>query len=376
MLKKALALLAGIGLTLTLYAATTTLRPDHPDTYVVKKGDTLWGISARFLTKPWLWPEIWDVNQKVRNPHLIYPGDVLVLGYAGGRARLGLQPQARAQATENAVPALPLSAIKPFLKDTRVLDRDSLVKAPYVVGFEEDQLRGTPGRFLYVRGISDAQPGQRYALVRPTHVFTSFDGSGNYRDQIADELDSNVEMYTGPWHQETLHDGHLGKGKPLGYEVTVIGTAEYLRGGDPATVLLSDSTMEIRKGDRLMPLDNTPYDAAFYPHAPAKVPDNLRVIAFSDAMDAVGPHQVVALSAGKDEGVENGQTYTLVHPGDDIHDDVISSSQRRSFGERVTLPEEFIGHAMVFRTFDHVSYALVMDSIKPVHLGDPARMPE
>ncbi|HEX7111126.1 MAG TPA: LysM domain-containing protein [Mizugakiibacter sp.] len=376
MLKKTLALLAGLGLTLTLYAATTELRPDHPDTYVVKKGDTLWSISAKFLTRPWLWPEIWDVNQKVRNPHLIYPGDVLVLGYAGGRAHLGVQPQVRAEPTESAVPALPLSAIKPFLKDTRVLDRDTLVKAPYVVGLEENQLRGVPGQFLYVRGLADAQPGQHYAVVRPTHVFTSFDGDDNHRDQIADELDSNVELYTGPWHQETLHDGHRGKGHALGYEVTVIGTAEYLRGGDPATTLLRESTMEIRPGDRLLPLDDTPYDAAFFPHAPAKVPDNLRVIAFSDAMDAAGPHQVVAFSAGKSEGVENGQTFTIVHLGDNIHDDVASSSQRRSFGKRVTLPEEFVGHAMVFRTFDHVSYALIMDAIKPAHLGDPARMPE
>ncbi|MDE2087687.1 MAG: peptidoglycan-binding protein, partial [Xanthomonadaceae bacterium] len=137
-----------------------------------------------------------------------------------------------------------------------------------------------------------------------------------------------------------------------------------------------DSTAEIRSGDRLMPVDNHPYDPYFYPHAPKSLPKDGRVIAFTDAMDAVGPNQIVALSAGSADGVDNGTTFSVWQPGENIHDDVASDSWDRSVGKRVTLPDEYIGHVMVFRTFDHVSYGLVMDGLRPVKMGDRLKMPE
>ena len=148
------------------------------------------------------------------------------------------------------------------------------------------------------------------------------------------------------------------------------------RCGDPSTLLLLDATQEIRSGDRVMPIDDAPYDPYYYPHAPHAVPGNARVIAFADAMDAAGPRQVVALSIGAKDGVENGQTYAIFQPGETIHDDVASSSWSRGSGEKVALPDEFVGHVMVFRTFDRVSYGLVMDGLRPVHRGDRLTMPE
>ena len=156
----------------------------------------------------------------------------------------------------------------------------------------------------------------------------------------------------------------------------MIGTAETLRTGDPATLLLLNATQEIRSGDRIMPLDESPYDAYYYPHAPKLVPANAKVIGFADAMDAAGPRQVVMLSIGAKDGVDNGQTYTIFEPGETIHDDVASNSMNRSFGERVKLPDEYVGHVMVFRTFDRVSYGLVMDGLRPVHVGGRLAMPE
>src|SRR3954464_9089175 len=135
MLKKLPAVVAGMVLTLTAFAATVELAKDHPDTYTVRKGDTLWDISARFLTRPWLWPEIWQANPQVRNPHLIYPGDVLNLSMDANGRHVGLEPRVRSE--DAPVTAIPLSELRMFLKELRVMDADEVEQSPYVVGFEE-----------------------------------------------------------------------------------------------------------------------------------------------------------------------------------------------------------------------------------------------
>lgn len=376
MFKKAFTVLAGTMVAAAVCAAgAAQLRSDHPDSYTVRRGDTLWAISAKFLAKPWLWPEIWQANPQVRNPHLIYPGDVLNLSFINGGAGLKLEPGVHAEG--DAVPAIPLDAVKTFLKDLRVMDSSMVSKAPYVVGMEEDQLASTSGQNIYVRGL-DSQPGQRWAIVRPEHVFRGFDADGGKNNAVyGDELYANTAMVKSPWEEDFDNgSGHYLRGTDMGLEVKVIGTAEMLRTGDPSTLLVLDSTTEIHKGDRLMPVDDNPYDPYFYPHAPQSLPKEARVIAFTDAMDAVGPHQVVALSVGSKEGVDNGTTFAIWEPGAYIHDDVAGSFWRRGVGSHVTLPSEYIGHVMVFRTFDHVSYGLVMDGLRPVKKGDQLQMPE
>ncbi len=375
MFKKAFTVLAGTMVAAAVCAAgASQLRSTHPDNYTVRRGDTLWGISAKFLVKPWLWPEIWQANPQVHNPHLIYPGDVLNLSLINGEPSLKLEPGVHREAS--AVPAIPLDAVQTFLKDLRVMDSSVVSKAPYVVGLEEDQLRGTSGQNIYVRGL-DSQPGQRWAIVRPEHMFRGYDNGSGGTAEYGDELWANAAMVKSPWEEDFNNgSGHYSRGKDMGVEVKVIGTAEVLRTGDPSTLLVLDSTAEIRSGDRLMPVDNHPYDPYFYPHAPKSLPKDGRVIAFTDAMDAVGPNQIVALSAGSADGVDNGTTFSVWQPGDNIHDDVASDSWDRGVGKRVTLPDEYIGHVMVFRTFEHVSYGLVMDGLRPVKMGDRLKMPE
>jgi hypothetical protein len=285
-----------------------------------------------------------------------------------------LQPSVHREG--EAVPAIPLSELKMFLKDMRVMNSEEVSSAPYVVGLEESRLRGAVGQNIYVRGLQ-GEPGQRWAIVRPSHVFRGFDqGDAASADLVAHDLDSNAAMVNAPWREDSRNDGHYGKGDDLGVEVSVIGTAETLRTGDPATLLLLNATQEIRSGDRIMPLDESPYDAYYYPHAPKSVPANAKVIGFADAMDAAGPRQVVMLSIGAKDGVDNGQTYTIFEPGETVHDDVASNSWNRGIGETVKLPDEYVGHVMVFRTFDRVSYGLVMDSLRPVHIDGRLRMPE
>ncbi|KJV35284.1 LysM peptidoglycan-binding domain-containing protein [Luteibacter yeojuensis] len=384
MIKKFAMLLGGMFFTVAVYAAAAQLRPNAPDTYTVRKGDTLWDISAKFLRKPWLWPEIWQANPQVRNPHLIYPGDVLNLSMFGGGPRIGLQPRVRSEGEP--VTAIPLSELRMFLKDMRVMDADAVESAPYVVGFEDAQLRGTPGNKVYARDLDSAQPGQRWAIVRPTHRFRDHgDDPGNtdmvnnpgHGGFVADSLDSDVSMAPSPWREDTRHDTHNGKGSDAGVEVSVIGTAEVLTtNGDISSLVVVDSTMEIRKGDRFMPVDDKPYDPYFYPHAPKALPADPRVAGINDASYGVGSRQVVSLSVGSADGVDNGTTFQVMSRGEKIADEVSGNYNRRSTSRSAQLPDEYGGHVMVFKTFDHVSYALVMDALRPVRPGDKLVMPE
>jgi len=385
MLKKLLSVSAGLLLTLTVYAATVDWADNHPDRYVVKKGDTLWDISARFLRKPWLWPEIWQDNSQVKNPHLIYPGDELVIsGRHLGRGAFG--PHARATGYDEAIPPIPLSALKQWLKNTRVVGEDEYRDAPHVVGIEENQLRGSPGQLVYVRGLN-AQPGTKLALVRP---------SGRYYDMPPEDDGRPREVYRQA--KDDFHDRRpdilwrhgpneftlSGNVRFLGYEMRDFGVVQVTRSGDVSSALVINSDFEVKAGDYVLPIDPRPYDDQYVPHSPTKVPENMRVIAFSDALDAVGPRQVVALSRGSEDGIENGQTFSIYHDGEEVADetDYPQGRTKRFFhpgDAHVKLPPEFVGHVMVFRTFQRVSYGLVMDAVKPVHeadfLFDPNNVP-
>ncbi|MEO5623132.1 MAG: LysM domain-containing protein [Dokdonella sp.] len=377
MLKKLLSVLAGLLFTLTVYAATVQWVDHHPDRYIVQKGDTLWDISARFLKQPWLWPEIWQDNPQVKNPHLIYPGDELVI--AGHYLRHGnssIEVHTRVTSLENSIPPIPLSVLKQWLKDTRIVGEDAYRNAPHVVGLEENQLRGTTGQLVYIRGL-DAQPGRRFALVRPT---------GRYYDMPPVDKDAPREVFRQSTDVRDGRPGMLWRHGPneftiagrvrfLGYEMLDFGTVEVTRSGDVTSALVTYSDFEVRAGDYVLPIEDKPYDDEYVPHSPRHTPDNMRIIAFSDALNAVGPRQVVALSRGHYDGIENGQTFSIYHPGDDVVDrtDYTDGSARKFFHPHdasVTLPPEFTGHVMIFRTFDRVSYGLVMDAVKPIHIGD------
>jgi len=376
MLKKLLSISAGLLLTVSVFAAGQWAE-NAPERYVVKRGDTLWDISARFNIKPWHWPEIWQLNPQVRNPHLIYPGDELVL--SGGRLMLGpgsTGPRVRETSLEDAIKPIPLSAIKQFLKNTRILGEDELRNAPHVVGIEENRLRGTAGQLIYVRGLN-AAVGDQFAIVRPL---------GRYYDMPPVDDGEPRELYRQPrdgrdgrpsllWRHGPHEWSFKGRVRFLGYEVLEFGTVQVTRSAAVSSALVTYSDFEVKEGDYLVSLNLNPYDDQFVPHPPAQAPDNMRVIAFTDALSAVGARQVVALSRGAEDGVDHGTVYSIYADGETVHDntDYPKGKSRALFNPRdakVRLPPEFIGHVMIFRTFERVSYGLVMDSIRPVHLGD------
>jgi hypothetical protein len=364
-------------LTVATYAAAVEMRGDHPDTYVVKRGDTLWDIAGRFLKRPWLWPEIWQANPQIANPHLIYPGDVISLAYLD---RLGVQPGPRVGSPINAIP---LSDVEAFLKDLRVVDQFD--QMPYVVGLEDDRLRSSQGQVAYVRGI-DAAPGTRYAVVRPTQRYTRLDRVACcdlFHDDDLDFRGRTILDTQNYWTDAVV--GDHGK-ELLGYELTRVNVGTVTRGEvggiEASTLLLDEEGREVRVGDRLVPVEAQPYDLQFFPHPPKQQMEygRVRVIAVADMLSAGGPRDVVAISAGAREGVDNGTVFSIWRAGSNVVDKVEYGPNRDedsvSYKNKVRLPDEFAGHVMVFRTFDKVSYGLVMESIKPTRVGYELKHPD
>ncbi len=396
MLKKALSVVAALSFATVVYAAGVELRADHPDTYVVKKGDTLWDISARFLKSPWFWPEIWQANPQIENPHLIYPGDVLSLVYVDGSPHLVVDapprepeaeigPKMREEGEREAISPLPYAAVRSFLSRPHILSEEDYANAPYVMGLEENRQRANEKNLVYVRNLGgEVEVGQRMLIVRPTLVYRDVpDGWLWQRDKR--RVKAQPWSMSDQWHW-SFTEWLSTRGDVLGHEVLEIGNATVSAVGDPATVYVTYSDMEIRKGDLLLPAtDAHAYDLNFYPRPPKSVPDNMRVVALTGpGLTAAGPYEVVVLTKGAQDGIEPGEVFSIYQPGERIQDEVAypRNGTRAFFNPRdkmVTLPDEFVGHVMVFRSFDHVSYGLVMSAVRPVYLGarllEPTEIP-
>ncbi len=365
-------------LTVGTFAVAQEFRGDHPDTYTVKRGDTLWDIAGRFLKRPWLWPEIWQANPQIANPHLIYPGDVISLAYLD---RVGVTPGPRTDAPVNAIS---LSEIEAYLRDLRVVD--TFKELPYVVGLEEDITRAVQGHQAYVRGLEGAQIGQRYAVVRPTVRYVRIG-----QRECCDMLSRNDNDFRGnriPGFGTSWSDtaGNEIDGEELGQELYRVnaGTVTKLMDGDVevTTLKLDDPSLEVRVGDRLIPVDAQPYDLQFFPHPPKQMPDEnkARVLAVANQLTSGGPRDVVALSVGAQDGVDNGTVLSIWRQGSNTVDRVETGYWRGdetvTKGSRVQLPDEYAGHVMIFRTFDKVSYGLVMEGTKPSRVGYRLKGPD
>lgn len=323
-------------------AADVALNPNHPDTYVVVKGDTLWDISGRFLRDPWLWPEVWQVNPQIANPHLIYPGDEISLVYVDGKPQLRvnrghatvkLSPTAREERLDRAIPTIPVDAIKQFLTQPLVVGEGELEAAPYVVESADEHLVTGAGDRVYVRGITDTSSG-RYSIFKPG-------------DKLLD-----------PDTQEVL-----------GVQAVFLGEATVQKFGDPATLFLERTTREIGIGDRAKPVGADEIHASFLPH-PVPADTKGRIISVHDGVSQIGQYQIVIVNRGTREGMEVGHVMRIQQAGGDVKDKVTEAPN-----DTVVLPNEDAGVLMLFRTFDKVSYGLVMEATRPIHVLDYVTAP-
>jgi len=375
MFKQLCTITAAALLTVATYATAVEMREGHPSSYTVQSGDTLWDIAGRFLSKPWLWPEIWQANPQIENPHRIFPGDVISLAYLDGKPVLQVQTdQAGPRSTaESAITTIPLREIAPFLRQSTIVqDIDDL---PYVVSLEGERLRGVVGHVVYIRNLESASVGDTITISRPTYHFR-LPAVRQRNNIIPGSLDHRGnETYTdwsSVWGTTISRDG-----ESLGYELTTQASARITQvQGEVAIALLVEGTADVRAGDRVMPFESKPYDDNYFPQAPTSVPETAAVLAVADASFAAGPRSVVALAVGSSDGVKNGTVFSTWRPGNAVPDDVAHSNWLRSQADKVQLPDEFTGRVLVFRTFERVSYALVMDGIRPVQVGDRLKHPD
>ncbi|PCI22171.1 MAG: peptidoglycan-binding LysM-like protein [Piscirickettsiaceae bacterium] len=338
-MKKLMGLVLGLMLAGNVVATDIELNPSHPDRYVVVKGDTLWDISARFLRTPWRWPDIWQANEQIENPHLIYPGDIIELSFVDGQPRLTLNrgngklsPSIRRSDAAGAIPVIPIGAIAAFLTNPRVMTQEEYDAAPYIVAFSDEHILGSAGNKAYVRSIEqDSTTG--YAVVR----------------QGEEYIDAET-------------------GESLGFESVFIAESAVETTGDPATIMLSKSTREATKGDRLLPIIEGKIIQNFHPH-PVAGDLQGHIIGVVDGVNQIGQYNVVVIDKGIKDGVEVGHVFIIDHAGEKIRD-VIAGA-----GEEVQLPNEEAGTLMIFRAFERVSYGLVMEAKRVMHRLDVVRAP-
>ncbi len=333
--------------------ASVNLKTSHPDTYYVKQGDTLWDIAGKFLQEPWQWPEIWQINQDIPNPHLIYPGDVLHLTYVNGEPRITvergeqgkaanngyptvkLSPSAEAQPLNSAIPTVPLAAIQSFLKKGQVVTEKQLKTAPYLLGGQDGRTTYAEGDIVYVRDPIN-------------HWKNSARSFGIYRTGV---------RYIDPETREVL-----------GYEALLVGHLKMIRKKDGvATMKVINSKRGLHKGDIILPTVRHKRLARYFPETPDQ-DVHAQIIRLFGAVYSVGRNSVVVINKGKREGLEEGDLLAIRRDGEVVKDPKLE--------QFVELPDRRIGSLLLFHVYDKVSYGLIMKSVIPVRMNDKVITPK
>ena len=391
-------------------AGEIELNPEHPNKYTVVEGDTLWGISARFLQKPWRWQEIWQVNPQIKNPHLIYPGDVVSLHYQDGQPVLTLEragetssgrnvklsPTVRSSENDKAISAIPIDAIQQFLKWPLIFEQDEMDDWPYIVSSYEGHLIASVNNTIYVRGVSEESEAREYSIYRKGPAYLNVKEDKDEEDEI------------------------------LGYEAIYIGKAIMQKKGDPASAVITSVEREVLTGDRLLPNSGQDINVEFTPSS-TKTDVTGRILSVMTGISKlggvaqIGQHQVVVLNVGENKGVEPGNVLGIFQDNFKVKDTIGPNqpkklseqdadrieferedsnfvdqelsklvngirnmikkfdrkfpefANRKTKSETISLPQEYVGVVLVFRTFEKISYALVMEVNGPVHVLDTVR---
>ena len=369
--------------------AEVALSPNHPQSYTVRAGDTLWSIAGRFLRDPWRWRDVWQANPGITNPNRIYPGDVLELTYdaagnprirkgRGGLRVVKLSPRVRVEEVQREVPTIPINVVAPFLSRPFVADSRELDKAPYVVGFPEGHILAAVGDIFFVRSIYDAAD-DRFEILRPGQ---------EYRDPDTGEV--------------------------LGYEASYVAEARLERTGDPATLFVIRSDREVEIGDRARPTRENRPIRSFLPH-PAPPGLEGKIIAVLGGVSQIGQYDVVVLNRGQRDGAEIGQVFEVFRGGNERRDPVRAGRDdwnwrnetplNTSFwygdwepsgwvrdkpdpnaplplhrkvtrqSETYIVPDSRAGVVMIFRVFPRVSFALVMYAREAMQIGEVVSPP-
>jgi len=342
--KAILGLILSLTLSLSSWADVIKLNPTHPTSHIVVKGDTLWDISAQFLQDPWQWPNVWRHNGQIKNPHLIYPGDVITLCFIDGKPMLCvnsptsdermLYPHMRTNNTDQAIDIIPSEAIRPYLTSPKVVAEDELANAPYIVDFSGEHIIAAEGNKIYVRSI-----------LKPEYLaYTTYRPGDTYIDPESNEV--------------------------LGYEAEYIADNVILELGDPATLRITNTEKEVRRGDRLMPTSEQEVAFRFFPEPPTEF-INGSIISVLNGVQEIGQYDVIVLSKGQQDGLKQGHLLSIIQKGK-----LVTDPFHKNKNELVKLPDQEAGIVLVFRTFERVSYGLVMHASKNIRVLDMVQTPE
>ena len=394
-MKRILILTVIILVAFTVQAQDVELREDHPREYVVQEGDTLWDIAGRFLTRPWQWPAIWDANPQIDNPHEIYPGDLISLVFIGGEPRLTvddsvrrLSPAVRRDSVERPISTIPLDAVEVFLNAPRIFSTDEYQQLPYVIANNEQRVLAGPGDHTYVRGLDDVNVGDEVALARVNYMFEDRSANPDSDRRIRKKLiktdgtqvRSDLRPASAVW-KATIGQIDRYNYPVIGYELWKTARGRVAKTGDPAIVEIVSGRHETMEGDLVVPIDDHAYDPTFHPRAMDETPGDGRVIAITGSSFGAGHYQVVAINLGTVDGIQSGHTFSAFRPGESIRDDRYPLMSRAAFQEPekryVDLPNEFAGRIMVFRPFENVSYAIVLEgSANTIQVDDVLAHPD
>lgn len=346
-LKRLIAFCA-IGITLAFSASSANaqnpqLAPNSPNRYVVQEGDTLWDISAVFLAEPWRWPEIWAVNPEVADPDLIYPGDVLNLIYVDGRPRIvmdrgdrttvRLSPQVRETPLLSAIPAIPTQALAGFLSENRIVEKETFEAAPYLLASTTGNLVMGAGHEVYIRGDIDGT-GATYEIFRL---------GAAYIDKESDEL--------------------------LGQEAINLGVANIVSVEDEgmSKALIVRSQEELKAGDRLLPRVGGSIDPSFFPVPPGAELSG-SVIGLLNKENRAAQFESLIIDIGARDGLKVGDLLAIYQAGESIRDPLTN--------ERVVLPDSEIGLMLTYRTFEKLSYGVILSLTQPSSVGNTVKNPQ
>jgi hypothetical protein len=370
---------------------------DVPDRYIVTKGDTLWGIAGKFLQEPWRWPEIWRINKRqIKNPHLIYPGDVVLLDYVNGRPRLRLakavgverlSPTVHSEQIAKAVPSIPANIIEPFISRPLVVTENELAEAPQIIGVvDESHVIAGLDDEIFVNGLTGDH--KLWSIYRLGKQLRDPDAKVS-PETVQQEVDATTQAigYNKVHERETQYakrpwpcvesrcdlkrpsEGGVGKLPPgvLGYEVIYLGSARLEETGEVSVLKITSAKEEIRPGDLLVAAD-PPMLFSYVPHKMETDAEG-RLMSFYGGVDSGGPLSIITMTLGEKNGVEPGHVLGVYRSRSVTYND--------ENGERKTklLPEKRYGLVFVFRVFDRVSYGLVMEASHTLQIGDLIRNP-
>jgi nucleoid-associated protein YgaU len=321
-----------------------TLKPDAPERYTVKKGDTLWGIAERYTDDAWQWPNIWYQNNQVKNPHLIFPGDIIGLMNIGGEVRVTvvsrgeesrtvkMSPTARIEPIESAIPTIPMDAIMPFITRNRIVEAGELEAAPYILAAGGGRIMNGAGGVAYGRGDFSDGVANAYGIFRASIV---------YKDPITEEI--------------------------LGLEAKEIGLANVLSNEKDIVKLdLVKTSQQVTEGDRLLTTENRQLVTRFQPKAPDDYIDGF-IISVPGGVTQIGQYSMIVINKGKRDGINEGSILDIMKRGEVVRD--------RTKEEQIRLPAEKAGQLMVFRAYEKLSYALVTKATRALNVGDQVRSP-